>query len=109
FDDARDQPNVAGLYAEGRVETRRTAALTIPPTALVRDGDAAFAWRLKDHRTLEKVSVSVGDRDPRSGEFVLKGGISEGDKLVRYPSTALQNGQSVQMSSEPALTTAAAQ
>ena len=108
FDDAKDQPNVAGLYAGGRVETRRTAALTIPPTALVRDGDAAFAWRLKD-RTLEKVSVSVGDRDPRSGEFVLKGGITEGDKLVRYPSTTLQNGQSVELSPGPALTTAAAQ
>jgi RND family efflux transporter MFP subunit len=108
FDDARDQPNVAGLYAEGRVETRRTAALTIPPTALVRDGDAAFAWRLKE-RTLEKVSVSLGDRDPRSGEFVLKGGIAEGDKLVRYPSTTLQNGQSVELSPGPALTTAAAQ
>ena len=108
FDDAKDQPNVAGLYAEGRVETRRTAALTIPPTALVRDGDTAFAWRLKD-RTLEKVSVSVGDRDPRSGEFVLKGGIAEGDKLVRYPTTTLQNGQSVELSPGPALTTAAAQ
>ena len=27
FDNAKDAPNVAGLYAEGRVETRRTVAL----------------------------------------------------------------------------------
>ncbi len=78
FDDAKQQPNVAGLYAEGRVETSRTAALTIPPSALVREGDSAFAWRLKD-RAIHKVALKVGDRDPRTGEFVLKDGLAEGD------------------------------
>jgi RND family efflux transporter MFP subunit len=96
FDDVKDQPQVAGLYAEGRIETRRTSALTIPPTAVIREGDNAFAWRIKDH-ALQKVNLSLGDRDPRSGEFVLKGGLAEGDVLVRYPTTTLQNGQQVQM------------
>ena len=96
FDDAKQQPNVSGLYAEGRVETRRTAALTLPPTAVVREGDAAFAWRVKD-RVLQKVSLSVGDRDPRSGEFVLTGGVAEGDTVLKYPATTLQNGQAVEM------------
>jgi multidrug efflux pump subunit AcrA (membrane-fusion protein) len=96
FADAKQQPNVAGLYAEGHIETRRTAALTLPATALVREGDQAFAWRLKD-RTLEKVSLSVGERDARTGQFVLKGGLAEGDKLIRYPTTVLQNGQRVEI------------
>jgi membrane fusion protein, multidrug efflux system len=105
FDNAKDAPNVAGLYAEGRVETRRTVALTIPPSALVREGDSAFAWRLKD-RTLQKVSLGVGDRDARSGEFVLKSGLAEGDMLLRYPTTALQNGQQVELAGTASLATA---
>jgi RND family efflux transporter MFP subunit len=96
FDNAKEQPNVAGLYAEGRIETRRTAALTIPAAALVREGDNAFAWRVKD-RSVEKVSLSIGERDARSGEFVLKSGLAEGDTLLRYPATTLQNGQAVEM------------
>jgi membrane fusion protein (multidrug efflux system) len=96
FDDTKQQPNVSGLYAEGRIETRRTAALMLPPSAVVREGDAAFAWRLKD-RTLEKVTLAVSDRDPRSGEFVLKGGVAEGDRVLKYPTAALQNGQVIEM------------
>jgi RND family efflux transporter MFP subunit len=96
FDDAKQQPNVAGLYAEGRIETSRSAALTIPPSALVREGDNAFAWRLKD-RAIHKVTLKVGDRDPRTGDFVLKGGLAEGDTLLRYPTATLQNGQAVEL------------
>jgi RND family efflux transporter MFP subunit len=105
FDNRKDQPNVAGLYAEGRVETRRTAALTIPPSALVREGDQAFAWRLKD-RAIEKVALNLGDRDPRSGDFVLKGGITEGDTVLRYPTNTLTNGQAVELAANAALATA---
>jgi len=96
FDDAKQQPNVAGLYAEGRIETRRTSALTIPATALVRDGDHAFAWRFKD-RALQKVSLTIGERDARNGEVVLKSGLAEGDKLLRYPTSVLQDGQPVEL------------
>lgn len=96
FADAQQQPDVAGLYAEGRIETQQTAALTVPPSALVREGDRAFAWRL-ENGILHKVSLSLGDRDPRTGEFVLKGGLEEGDMLVRYPTTTLHDGQSVEM------------
>ncbi|MEJ1963302.1 MAG: efflux RND transporter periplasmic adaptor subunit [Gammaproteobacteria bacterium] len=105
FNDAKDQPNVAGLYAEGRVETRRTAALTIPPSALVREGDSAFAWRLKDN-SVQKVSLSVGDKDPRTGEFVVKAGLAEGDTLLRYPTTTLQNGQTIERAAGASLATA---
>jgi RND family efflux transporter MFP subunit len=96
FIDAKQQPGVAGLYAEGRIETQRTAALTLPATALVREGDNAFAWRVQDG-TARKVSLSVGDKDPRSGEFVLKGGLAEGDTLLRYPTLTLRDGQSVEL------------
>jgi len=106
FNDANDRPTVAGLYGEGRVETRRTAALMIPPSALVREGDSAFAWRVKD-RKLQKVSLTIGDRDPRTGEFVLKSGLAEGDTLLRYPNATLRNDQLVEMAPTAALATAA--
>jgi membrane fusion protein, multidrug efflux system len=96
FDDAKQQPNVAGLYAEGHIETRHTTALTIPASAVVKDGERAFAWRLKK-QTLEKVALNIGERDARSGEFVLKSGLVEGDTLLRYPNSALQDGQMVQV------------
>jgi RND family efflux transporter MFP subunit len=96
FSDPKQRPTVAGLYAEGRIETRRTAAVTIPPSALVREGDSAYAWRVKD-RSLQKVSLAVGDRDPRSGEFVVKSGIAEGDMILKYPTTTLVQGQAVEM------------
>jgi RND family efflux transporter MFP subunit len=96
FANRNDAPRVAGLYGEGRIETRRTAALMLPPSAVVREGDAAFAWRVKD-RALEKVVLTVGDKDPRSGDFVLKGGVAEGDVVLKYPNTTLQAGQAVEM------------
>ena len=34
---------------------------------------------------------------PRSGDFVLKGGVSVGDVVLKYPNTALQAGQAVEM------------
>ncbi len=93
---AADQPKMAGLYAEGRVETSSGAGLTLPATALVKDGDRAYAWRLQGD-TLRKVSIEIGDRDARSGEFVLQGGLAEGDRLLRYPGSTLQDGQAVEV------------
>lgn len=101
FADQTQRPEVAGLYAEGRIETRSTTALTIPSTALVKDGDQTYAWRLTD-RALHKVSIHVGDRDPRSGDFALAGGLSEGDQLIRYPTSTLQDGQMVELASRAA-------
>ena len=93
---------LGGLYAEGRIEIDSTNSLTIPATAVVRDGDKTTAWRLKGN-TLQKVSLNIGDRDPRSGAFVLRSGLAEGDQLIRHPSATLKDGQKVEMT--PALAT----
>ena len=88
------QPKLAGLYAEGRIEAASTTSLTVPATALVRDGDKTSAWRLKDN-ALQKVSLVIGARDQRSGDFVLLSGLADGDKLIRYPTATLKDGQKV--------------
>jgi len=101
FADQTQRPEVSGLYAEGRIETRSTTALTIPATALVKDGDQAYAWRL-GNGAVHKVSIHIGDRDPHSGEFALTGGLTEGDHLIRYPTSTLQDGQAVELAGRAA-------
>jgi RND family efflux transporter MFP subunit len=96
FTDPTQRPEVSGLYAEGRIETRSTTALTIAASALIRDGDQAYTWRLTNG-AVHKVSVNVGDRDPRSGEFALASGLTEGDQLIRYPTSTLREGQTVEL------------
>ena len=100
------QPRLAGLYAEGRIEAATTASLTIPATAVVRDGDKASAWRVQAAK-LQKVALALGDRDARTGNYLLKGGLAEGDQVIRHPSALLKDGQAV-VASSPAKAAVAA-
>jgi len=100
------QPRLAGLYAEGHIETASTTSLMLPASALVRDGDKASAWRVKDNK-LQKVALALGERDPRTGDFALKGGLAEGDQVIRHPNALLKDGQLVQASVPPTPTKAA--
>ncbi|MDQ3027792.1 MAG: efflux RND transporter periplasmic adaptor subunit [Pseudomonadota bacterium] len=88
------QPKLAGLYAEGRLETQTKSSLTIPATALVRDGDKTSAWRVKDNK-LQKVPLAIAERDERSGDYVLASGLAEGDQVIRHPNALLKEGQAV--------------
>ncbi len=91
------QPKLAGLYAEGRLETETHQSLTIPADALVRDGDKASAYVVKDAR-LKKVQLAIAERDARTGDYVVSKGLSEGDQVVRHASITLKDGQPVQAS-----------
>ena len=90
-----EQPRLAGLYAEGQLEMQSRSSLTVPASAVVRDGDQSLAWRVKDNK-LQKVVLGPVEKDPRKGEFVLKGGLAEGDQVIRYPTAMLKEGQTVQ-------------
>lgn len=89
------QPKLAGLYAEGRLETESRTSLTIPATAVVRDGDKTAAFRVQGNK-LQKVPLALAERDARSGDYIVAGGLAEGDQVIRYPSTLLKDGQPVQ-------------
>jgi membrane fusion protein (multidrug efflux system) len=88
-------PRVAGLYAEGRIETGTTQVLTVPEAAVVRAGDATHVWRVKD-QALQKVAVQLGERDARRGEYPVVGGLAAGERILRTPSNALVDGQKVE-------------
>ena len=95
------QPKLAGLYAEGRVETETThEPHACPAIALVRDGDKASAWRVKGSQAAEGRSCGIGERDPRTGDYVVSSGLAEGDQVLRHPSVALKDGQPVQTAAD---------
>ncbi len=92
FADAQQQPDVAGLYAEGRIETRTSLAVTVPAASIVHEGDDAFAWQVKDGK-VHKVKLALGERDQRTGQFAVVNGLNEGDSVLRYPNSTLKDGQ----------------
>ncbi|HUQ09058.1 MAG TPA: efflux RND transporter periplasmic adaptor subunit [Steroidobacteraceae bacterium] len=94
FDDAKQQPNVAGLYAEGRVETRSTNTLALGTATVVREGDSSYAWVVKEGK-LHKAPLKLGDRDPRSGAYAIVSGLNEGDQVLRFPNVSLKENQAV--------------
>jgi len=96
FADGTQQPRLAGLYAEGMIETNGQGSLMIPPSAFVREGQQAFAWCLRD-RALHKVALTLGERDARSGEFRLNKGLAAGDQILRYPGSSLHDGQAIEL------------
>lgn len=97
FDDPAAAPHVAGLYAEGRIVAPRRAGqpVSVPEASIVRDNGQAYVWRVKD-RTLGKVPVQLGERDPRTGEVAVRAGVVDGDTVLRNPNSNLADGQRVE-------------
>ena len=88
------QPRVAGLYAEGRVESKSSSSLMVPPSALVQAGDNNYVWRVKGG-TVNKVPLTIGARDERSGRWQVLSGLAPGDTIVRVPGSGFKDGQKV--------------
>ncbi|MCY4744235.1 efflux RND transporter periplasmic adaptor subunit [Pelomonas sp. UHG3] len=95
FSDKSKAPQVAGLYAEGRVESADRKALVLAEGSVQRQGDNAFVWQVVGNQ-LKKVAVTLGDRDDRRGELVILSGLALGDVVLRSPTGALVDGAPVQ-------------
>ena len=108
FDDAAKAPRVAGLYAEGRIEGGGGAVPMLAEGAIVRRGDAAHVWRVGKDGKLGSAPVQLGERDARSGEWRLLGGLTEGDVILRSPGSTLVDGQKVEFAKATAVASAAA-
>ncbi len=89
-------PRVSGLFAEGRVETGGTEGLSLPGQAVVRSGELAHAWKLNDN-SLTKVTLRLGERDPRTGETPVISGLVAGDRILRSPGSSLVDGQKFEL------------
>jgi RND family efflux transporter MFP subunit len=88
------QPRVAGLYAEGRIESQSNAALTVPQSALVQAGDVNYVWRVKNG-SMSKAMLSIGTRDERTGNWQVLSGLAAGDTIMRVPGSNFKEGQKV--------------
>jgi membrane fusion protein, multidrug efflux system len=108
LEDPAKMPTVSGLYAEGRIEVRSTALLTVPAASIVREGDNAFAWRLKDG-ALERVALDLGARDERTGQYAVDDGLAQGDTVLRYPGSTLKDGQAAELTDRPSSVTMTAE
>jgi membrane fusion protein, multidrug efflux system len=95
FDDPGSAPKVAGLYAEGRVDSGTQSSMVLAEGSIERQGDNAFAWKI-DGEVLRKVPVQLGARDDRRGEVVIVAGLKEGDLVLRAPGSQLADGQKLQ-------------
>ena len=95
FNDAK-QPRVSGLYAEGTIEASNVKTLTLPESVLVKTGDKTSVWRVKGN-TLNQVELTVGARDARTGNFEIRSGLTEGDTILRNPSSSFKEGQTAEM------------
>ncbi len=96
FADPAAAPRVAGLFAEGRIESGTSEALMLPESSIVRAGEAASVWKLAADR-ISKVDVRLGERDPRRGEYPVLTGLSAGDRVLRKPGSGLLDGQRVEL------------
>jgi membrane fusion protein (multidrug efflux system) len=112
FAEPAKAPRVAGLYAEGRIDTGGGAGtLMLPEGSIVRvagnGGDQATVWRFKGG-VLSQVPVQLGARDDRSGEYPVKSGLADGDLILRNPTSTLVEGQRAELSSRPLMAAASA-
>lgn len=105
FSDAQ-QPRVAGLYAEGSIEATSVKAVALPESVLVRAGDKTSVWRVKGN-ALNKSALTLGARDPRTGNFEVRAGLADGDIILRNPSSSFKEGQQVELVSGKAPAAAA--
>ncbi len=97
-----DAPRVAGLYAEGRIASAVERVLSIPENSVVRVGEATHVWRLQDN-SLRRIAVKLGERDERRGDYPVRAGLAEGDRILRNPGSTLVEGQPVELTAAPAV------
>ena len=92
FSSSTPPPRVAGLFAEGRIESGSEKAVMLPDAALQRSGQSAHAWRVGEGK-IARVAVKLGARDARSGAFPVESGLAAGERVMRNPSSSLVDGQ----------------
>jgi RND family efflux transporter MFP subunit len=95
----RDQGLVAGLFAEGRVESQRKRAPAIPLAALDPKGTTSEVLRLQEAR-VRRTRVELGIRDPAAELVEVVSGLSVGDTILLGSSQGLADGTVVRVQGE---------
>jgi RND family efflux transporter MFP subunit len=88
---------IAGLYAEGRVETEVRRSLVVPGTAIDETSGAPVVTRVRDGKA-ERVNVKIGIRDRDTERVEILDGLSEGDVLLTGAARSVTPGTAVTIS-----------
>ena len=72
---------IAGLFAEGRVESEVSRGLTVPGTAIDMATGSPAVTRVKDGKA-ERVTVTLGVRDKNTERVQVLSGLADGDVLL---------------------------
>ncbi|HEX9938715.1 MAG TPA: efflux RND transporter periplasmic adaptor subunit [Longimicrobium sp.] len=72
---------VAGLFAEGRVESQSRQGIMVPAAAVDERGVAPAVLRLRGGKA-ERVAVTLGLRDGDTDTVEITGGVAAGDTLL---------------------------
>jgi RND family efflux transporter MFP subunit len=85
---------IAGLYAEGRVETEVRRSLVVPGNAIDETSGSPVVTRVRDGKA-ERVNVKVGIRDRDTERVEVLEGLFEGDVLLTGAARSVTPGTAV--------------
>ncbi len=91
---------VAGLYAEGVIQTQSTTSLALPDGAWVRQNEQVRVWLLAADK-IQSQAVTLGEREARTGLWPVQSGLKAGDRILRHPGSGLQDGQTFRFRTRP--------
>lgn len=92
---------VAGLFAEGRVESQVRQGIFVPSAAVDESGVTTTVLRLRGGKA-ERVAVTLGVRDPDTERVEVTAGLNAGDTLLVGAAAGTTPGTPVRVSAAPA-------
>ena len=82
-----------GMLMQVLVARPQREALVLPEIAVVQVGRDTFVWRVKDDNTIERATITIGER--RAGKVEVLQGIAAGDRIVVEGTGKLRPGLEV--------------
>jgi RND family efflux transporter MFP subunit len=87
---------LAGLFAEGRIETATREGVVVPLAAVNETGVAPFVSRIKEG-AVDRVTVTLGARQSDTEQVEVLKGVSAGDVLIVGSAMGVAHGTPVQV------------
>jgi len=72
---------VPGMLLDIQIIYNETQEIGVPENSLLIQGDTAFAYKVLEDNTIQKIEVKIGKRN--YGKVSILDGLSEGDKIVK--------------------------
>ena len=72
---------VPGMLLDIQIIYNKTQEIGVPENSLLIQGDTAFAYKVLEDNTIEKIEVKIGKRN--YGKVSILDGLSVGDKIVK--------------------------